>query len=296
MIEEDAMQEVTRWVTVRQARPDRAVPLVCDSPHSGLHYPADFDHSIPRALLRTGEDTHIDQLWSHAPEAGATLICAEFPRSYIDPNRSLSDIDPSMLAEPWPDGLAPTRKAELGIGLIWRQVSTGTPIYSRKLSVSEVRARIENCWAPYHAALRSALEQVRQRHGAYWHLNLHSMPHNAYQRLGLESKPLADFVLGDRRGKTCDARFVQTVRAAIEKRGYSVALNDPYEGQELVRLHGEPSQRRHSLQIEVKRALYMDETSRERHSAFDRVQADIAGVLDDVACYVRTQCAAAQSA
>jgi N-formylglutamate deformylase len=278
-------------VSVQRGKAELALPLVCDSPHSGVVYPADFGHALTMDDLRTGEDTHVERLWDHATEVGATLIAAQFPRSYIDTNRSLLDLDAEMLAEPWPDRVEPSPKTELGYGLIWRQVRKGTPIYTRKLSVAEVRHRIDNCWKPYHEALRTAIDAAVERFGSCWHLDLHSMPHNAYERLGIVSPaPLADFVLGDRHGTSCDADFVAVVKQALERHGYRVAVNDPYQGQELVRLMGRPHEGRHSLQIEVNRKLYMDEATREPNAGFDGLRADLGSVLEEIARYVRARC------
>ncbi|MDP3378539.1 MAG: DNA recombination protein RmuC, partial [Brevundimonas sp.] len=120
----------------------QAIPLVCDSPHSGTAYPADFGHAVPRALLRAAEDTHVEALWQAAPGVGASLLEAHFPRSYIDANRTLDDLDPALLDAPWPEPLAPGEKTRLGYGLVWRNVNAATPIYDRKLTVAEVQARM----------------------------------------------------------------------------------------------------------------------------------------------------------
>jgi N-formylglutamate deformylase len=284
------MTSPAAWVDVTPPSPERATALVCDSPHSGRCYPEDFGAALAHAELRSGEDTHVERLWGHAPAAGATLIAARFPRTYIDANRALDDLDVGMLDAPWPDPIAPTRKAELGFGLVWRQVRAGAPIYERKLSVAEVQGRIERCWRPYHAALRQAVDGALQRFGACWHLDLHSMPHNAYERLGIRSPhPLADFVLGDLHGRSCAPAFTDMVKAVLEKRGYRVTVNDPYEGQELVRMVGAPSKRRHSLQVELNRSLYMDEATREPGPRFDALRHDLSAVLEDISAYVREQ-------
>ncbi|KQV92789.1 N-formylglutamate amidohydrolase [Rhizobacter sp. Root1221] len=279
---------LTDWISVVDGRPGLALPLVCDSPHSGVDYPADFGHALPLADLRTGEDTHVERLWGHAPEVGATLVCARFPRTYIDPNRPLDDLDPTMLASPWPRPLHPSRKSELGFGLVWRHVRRGAAIYNRKLSVDEVQRRIRFAWSPYHAALSDALSRAMATYGACWHLNLHSMPHDAYERLGVSSAtPLADFVLGDRHGTSCDPEFVEVVAQALAAHGFRVSLNDPYSGQELVRLAGDPARKRHSLQVEINRSLYMDETTREPNAHFEDVRESLASVLEEIARYVR---------
>ncbi|MCD2512393.1 N-formylglutamate amidohydrolase [Comamonas endophytica] len=273
-----------------------AIPLVCDSPHSGVRYPDDFGHAVPRALLRAAEDTHVEALWGAAPGLGATLVEALFPRSYLDLNRTLDDIDPELLASPWPTPLAPSEKTRLGSGLVWRTVKN-TPIYDRLLSVAEVQQRIARCYQPYHQALAAAVESTHQRFGAVWHLNLHSMPNNAYERLQIKSdKPLADFVLGDRDGTTCEPAFVALVEEYLRGRGYSVARNDPYKGVQLIAKIGQPALQRHSMQIEIRRPIYMDEESRERNANFEVVQRDITGLLLHMAGYFEAHPALAEAA
>lgn len=268
------------------------LPLVCDSPHSGVDYPDDFGHAVPQWLLRRGEDTHVDALWSAVPEVGGTLLAAHFPRTYIDVNRTLDDLDPALLDAPWPEPLNPGEKTRLGYGLVWRNVNAATPIYQRKLSVQEVQQRIGRCYLPYHAALAGAVDEAVLNFGRVWHLNLHSMPNDAYQRLGIQSPhPLADFVLGDRDGSTCAPEFVALVEAELRARGYTVARNDPYKGVGLIAKIGQPALGRHSLQIELRRPVYMDEATRERNANFNTVQADLAQVLSAIARYVSSEVA-----
>lgn len=273
------------------------IPLVCDSPHSGTHYPADFGHAIARAALRKSEDTHVDALWADVPAVGGTLLCATFPRSYIDTNRDEADVDVTMLSGPWPhDVRLSPRTATLGIGLVWRATPEHRPIYERLLTPEEVRNRIERYWRPYRELLGQQIEAAAARHGAVWHLNLHSMPSNAYERLGLAGgRPLADVVLGDRHGASCEPGFVAVVRRALEAQGLSVAVNDPYEGADLVRAHGDPARGRHSLQIEVNRALYMDEATREQNAGFAPLRRALADVTRAVADHVAAQVAAPQA-
>lgn len=267
-----------------------AVPLVCDSPHSGTSYPGDFAHAVPRALLRRGEDTHVEALWEAVPAVGGTLLAAHFPRTYIDANRTEDDLDPGLLAEPWPTPLNPGEKTRLGFGLVWRNIGADKPIYDRPLTVAEVRNRIESYYRPYHAALAQAVEDSAQRFGGVWHLNLHSMPNDAYERLQIRSPhPLADFVLGDRDGTTCEPGFVDLVERELRACGYTVARNDPYKGVQLIARIGQPARKRHSLQIEVRRPLYMDEATRERNEGFARVQRDLSALARTLATYVKDQ-------
>ncbi len=265
----------------------KPLPLVVDSPHSGTLYPEDFGVAVPRELLRRAEDTHVDKLYASVPGVGGTLIAAQFPRAYIDPNRHLEDIDEALLDEPWPGAVSPSRKTELGIGLVWRMLGP-LPMYNRQLTVAEVKGRIERFWQPYHRALDAALQDAALAGGPRWHLNVHSMPDDAYQRLGMGDKTLADFVLGNLDDTTCDEATMATLEQALLAHGYSVARNDPFKGVEIIRRSGQPQRGWHSLQIEVKRSLYMDERF-EPHAGFDRVRAAIDSALEALAVHIRRQ-------
>jgi N-formylglutamate deformylase len=265
-----------------------ALPIVVDSPHSGTWYPPDFGHAAPFELLRRGEDLYVDRLYAHAPQHGATFIAANFPRAYIDPNRLLADIDEALLDAPWPGEVQAGPKTRLGIGLIWRMLGE-VPVYQRKLSVAEVQQRIERCYSPYHAALDEAIEGAYRQFGAVWHLNVHSMPDDSYQRLKLPVKPLADFVLGDLDGRTAGEPLMALIEGVLRDHGYSVARNDPFKGVEIIARSGRPAERRHSLQIEVKRSCYADVERHVPNEGFARVQAALDAMLAALAAHVRSR-------
>jgi N-formylglutamate deformylase len=268
------------------------VPLVLDSPHSGEDYPDDFDHAPPRAVVRLAEDTHVARLYASAPRHGVALLEARFPRAYLDANRSLADIDPDLLADGWTEPLAPSRKTAQGIGLVWRVARDGAPMYARKLRRAEVEARIERCWRPYHAELARLLDERVARFGAVWPVNCHSMPAVGDANADDAGRERADFVLGDRDGSTCEPAFTQLAAATLRGWGYSVAINDPYKGVELVRLHGRPAERRHSLQVEIKRTLYMDEVTLAPHDGYARLAADLDRLVAILAAHARDAAAA----
>lgn len=273
-----------------------SVPVVLDSPHSGTVYPADFEPALPLEKLRQAEDSYVDELYASAPAHGATLVTALFPRAYIDPNRSVLDIDTALLDSPWPGPAQASRKTELGIGLIWRILDTGEAIYARKLSVAEVRRRITQFHQPYQKAVKDAIDAAHAHFGAVWHLNCHSMPamSSGISEEG-PGKPRADFVLGDRDGTTCAPEFTALVASTLRGFGYDVKVNDPYKGVELVRAFSDPSGGRHSLQIEVNRRLYMDERTRSRSAGFTALRTNLDRLVKAVAGYAQAnashQCA-----
>jgi N-formylglutamate deformylase len=156
--------------------------------------------------------------------------------------------------------------------------------------VAEVQHRIERYWRPYHAALAQAIDDSVARFGAVWHLNLHSMPNDVYQRLGRsDAPPLADFVLGDRDGTTCAPEFIHLVGDTLKGFGYSVAYNEPYKGVELIGRIGQPQLNRHSMQIEIRRPVYMDEDTREPNAGFEPLRMHFAELMQVLADYVRQQ-------
>ncbi len=266
------------------------VPLVLDSPHSGTSYPADFGHAAPLATLRRSEDTHVDRLFSAAPRHGAPLLAALFPRSYVDVNRALEDLDPAMLDAPWPSAVNPGQKTQLGIGLISRLCGAMVPIYDRKLSVAEISGRIDGYWRPYHQELDRLLDETQTRFGIAFHLDCHSMPPTGVEGMAADAgRPRVDFVLGDRDGSTCAPAFTAAAHAYLAARGYTVRCNDPFKGVELVRKHGRPAARRHSLQIEVNRKLYLDEDTRAPNAGFERTHADLTGLIAALADFVTAQ-------
>ncbi len=266
-------------------------PVVFDSPHSGTDYPDDFGSIAPVSVLRRSEDAFVDELFAAAPGHGAPLIAANFPRIYIDPNRDLIDLDPAMLDGPWPDPLVPSRKTELGVGLIWRIMPPDSQLYDRLLSVAEVRGRIERCWKPYHHAVATAIDETHRRFGKVWHVNCHSMP--AMGNAASEDGPVAraEFVLGDRDGTTCEAGFTAFVAGELRDMGYDVKINEPYKGVELVRRYSDPARGRHSLQLEINRKLYMDEKTIQKTAGFTALQADMGKLAGAICRYARESAA-----
>lgn len=266
-------------------------PLFLDSPHSATTYPADFRYAagLPLNLLRQAEDTFVDELYADAPKQGIALLCAGFPRSYLDANRGIEEIDQALLDAPWPGPMQETPKTRLGKGLVWRVLDTGEAIYDRKLSVAEVQARIERYYLPYYAQLQKLADRAIAEHGSAWHINCHSMPSEAAQYAtehpGLQHP---DFVVGDRDGSTCDKRFTDLVEGVLKEMGYDVWRNHPYKGVEIVRVIGQPQAGRHSLQLEINRKLYMDEVALTRNAGFDKLKQNLNALLAELDRFARS--------
>src|SRR5216110_3099730 len=187
----------------------RAVPLVLASPHSGADYPRDLlaASRLDPLTLRRSEDSFVDALFAAAPELGAPLLAARFPRAYLDVNREAWELDPTMFADALP-GFVNVRspRVRMGLGTIARVVASGEEIYARKLRFAEARRRVEGLYHPYHHALRRLVDETAAAFGGYLLLDCHSMPSAASATSGSEG---ADIVLGDCYGAACAPRIVE---------------------------------------------------------------------------------------
>lgn len=253
-----------------------ATPLVFASPHSGRLYPDDMmaAAALDAQSIRRSEDAYVDDLIAGAPELGVATISARFARAYIDLNREAFELDPSMFADELPEfARARTARVAAGLGAIARVVSEGQEIYARKLTFAEARARIEGAHRPYHASLKQLIDEAHAVHGFAILIDWHSMP-AAAARTGARERP-CDIVLGDRFGAACAGLLPARVERELEAMGYRVARNTPYAGGYTTEHYGRPSRRTHALQIEINRALYLDEATLAPTPGFDRLKADL---------------------
>lgn len=264
-----------------------AAPVVFDSPHSGRENPPDFDFAPPPHVIDQTADTDVDQLIDHAPDYGIPILKALFPRAYIDPNRSPEDIDLLLLDDGWPHAINPTDKSYGGMGLVRRLCKPGMPMYDRRLHAEEIRRRIDCFYRPYHTELQRLLDGTHRAFGGVWHLNCHSMPSVGAAISLSGSWQRADFVLGDQDGTTSEPGFRDLVHSVLSRLGYSVRINDPYKGVELVRRYADPARNRHSLQLEINRRLYMNEETLVHTSGFPRLQHHLALLAGEVSAYAR---------
>jgi N-formylglutamate amidohydrolase len=255
------------------------VPLVLASPHSGTDYPRDFVRAsrLDPIALRRSEDSFVDEIFAAAPELGAPLLAARFPRAFVDVNREAFELDPTMFADTLPDFVnARSPRVRMGLGTIARIVASGEEIYARKLSFADAKQRIETLYYPYHQALRALLDSTAAVFGGYLLIDCHSMPSAASAVCGQNP---ADIVLGDCHGTTCAKPILATAQDFLVERGFAVAVNSPYAGGFTTGHYGHPQFGRHSLQIEINRSLYMDERNYRRKPALARLARDMAGLV-----------------
>ncbi len=249
-----------------------ATPLVFNSPHSGRIYPSSFLASsrLDALTLRRSEDAFVDDLFAPCVEIGAPLMRANFPRAYLDLNREPFELDPLMFAGRLPS-YANTRSLRVagGLGTIPRVVGEAQEIYKGPIPVDEAMARIAALYKPYHQALRNLIERAASRFGVAALLDCHSMPSS------MAEGGATDFVIGDRYGASAAPWVVDTVESALRRAGYSVRRNKPYAGGFITEHYGAPAASRHVVQIEINRALYMDERAMVKSARWRQLSADL---------------------
>ena len=243
-------------------RPQRLTsPLVFASPHSGRIYPPQMvaAAALDPVAIRRSEDAFVDELFASVTALGAPLIVARYARAFVDVNREPFEMDPALFRDPLPGWVrGASARATAGLGSVARVVGEGQEIYRGKLCFAEAQARIEAVHRPYHAALESLLEAAERRFGLSILIDCHSMPSAAVAAHGVGGRA-PEVVLGDRFGVACDPRVTAAAEAAFLAEGFRVVRNTPYAGGWTTEHYGRPRVGRHALQIEVARALYLDE-------------------------------------
>jgi len=268
----------------------QSVPVVFSSPHSGRAYPAEFVAAsrLDPLTLRRSEDSFVDDLYAGVVERGAPLLCAHFPRAYCDVNREPGELDPAMFSGPLPHS-ANTRSPRVlaGLGTIPRVVASGAEIHAGRLPVAEAERRLAACYHPYHQRLRALLDDTVARFGWVFLVDCHSMPSVGGPMDDDPGRPRVDVVLGDCYGSSCAPELSAAAEEAFRALGYRVVRNSPYAGGYVTRHYGRPRERRHALQIEINRALYMDEVEHRPGPGFEGLRRDLGLVADAL---IRTAC------
>ncbi len=257
------------------------LPLVVASPHSGARYPDDLIAAsrLDPIALRKSEDCFVHLIFADAPALGVPLLHALFPRAYIDPNREPYELDPVMFEDKLPPFVnCHSPRVAVGLGTIARVVADGEPIYRRKLRFAEAEHRIEQLYRPYHAALEQLIAATMADFGGCLLIDAHSMPSTSTRAEA--GRRRVDMVLGDRLGTSCHPAVTRAAEACLKAQGYSVALNMPYAGGFTTRHYGRPDDGRHCLQIELNRALYMDERTLAPKPYLDRLRGDMAALIE----------------
>lgn len=252
----------------RLTLPERdETPLLVEVPHAGLAIPeavADQLDVAPSVVLRDS-DIYVDRLYEGAERHGASVLAAGVSRYVVDLNRAADDVDAETVPDhPDPRGVQPR-------GVVWRVTTDGRPALRGPLTYTALQHRLAHYHAPYHEALRGQLEAKRSQFGHAVLLAAHSMPSSSRGALG--APPRADVVPGTRGRTSASGRVIDCVDAHFRDAGLSVRHDDPYRGGWSTSHYGRPREAWHAVQIELNRALYVDEaTGRPKDGDFEALR------------------------
>ena len=264
----------------------QTIPFVFNSPHSGRIYPPEFlaSSSLDALAIRRSADHFVDELFADAPELGAPLLVAHFPRAYLDVNREPYELDPRMFDGPLPSyvNIGSMRVAG-GLGTIPRIVAENMEIYRRRLPVGEAMSRIETIYKPYHSCLRKLIARTHARFGTGILIDCHSMPGNI-RLSGSDIRP--DFIIGDRYGTSASVELSRAAMHFLEGMGFAAVRNKPYAGGFITEHYGRPVRGLHGLQIEINRSLYVDEATLEKRAEFPLIAAALSTFMRQMAEFV----------
>jgi len=265
------------------------VPVVVDVSRSGRLYPIDFRSPVPFTALHDNVSMYVDEIWKDAPRYGATLLQALFPNTYIDTNRHELDIDPNLIDGEWPVPLEFVSKS--GLGLLKTVSRYGEPLQERKLTVDEIKARLDRYYHPYHRELQAIADRMHGARGFYYNLSCHCMSAVGAPTHADAGKERMDFCIGNLKGTTSTTGFIEFVADTIRANGYTCSVNTPYSGGEINRRYGTTDGTRDSLMIEINKKKFMDVKTFRKNDGFDGIQRVAGRVLEAVARRARERIA-----
>ena len=272
-------------VYLRQDPAAAGVPVLVDVSRSGREYPHDFRSPIPFTVLHDNVSMYVEELCAAAPGLGATLLYACFPNTYVDTNRSAADIDPRLIDGEWPGPIEQSDFTERGLGLIKRLSRYGEEMQERRLTVAEVKARLDDYHEPYHQELGRILAALKAAHGRAFQISCHCMSAVGAPTHADPGEDRADFNLGDVHGATCTPDFIAFVTKTLEDLGHSVSVNFPYYGGYLTKRHSDPANGVESVFIEINKRMFIDTKTFKRTEGFPKVRATMDRLLAAICDY-----------
>lgn len=260
----------------------RSTSVVFASPHSGCEYPWSFSRRsiLDQHVLRSSEDAFVDRLFASAPLQGAPLLSAVAPRAWVDVNRSRDELDSALIEGVKKNAHNP--RIASGLGVIPRVVANGRAIYRGKITLREAEARLDEVWQPWHDALHTLLTDSIGLFGSAILIDCHSMPHEAIESISHPRGQRPDIVLGDRFGAAAGADIVDQVESAFTQAGLRVARNAPFAGAYVTQHYGRPGRCQHVIQVEIDRALYMNEALVRPNNNFGAFKSLIDDVVEKI--------------
>jgi N-formylglutamate deformylase len=278
-LQEDIVIHAVPGLFLRYEPVRKPVPLLVDVSRSGREYPKEYRSPLPFTTVHDNVSMYVEDLWAGAPEAGATLLYCSFPNTWVDVNRNELDMDPAVVDGAWPVELKPTPRTIEGLGLIKTRSRYGEPFQERKLTVAEIEERLESYYRPYHAELKRLVDDLHGRFGVLRQISCHCMSAVGAPTHPDAGQPRADFCVSDLKGRTASKEAMALVVDTLKSFGYSVSVNTPYIGNELIARHGDPARGIDSIQVEINKKLFMDTKTFRATPGLAKVRGDLDRLL-----------------
>ena len=256
-----------------------ATPLLVDVSRSGREYPKEYRSPLPFTTVHDNASMYVEDLWAGAPGVGATLLYCMFPNTWIDVNRSELDMDPAIVDGQWPGELKPTARTLEGLGLIKTKARYGEPFQEGKLTVAQIQERLDLYYRPYHAELKRIADALYAQFGRLTQISCHCMSAVGAPTHPDAGQPRADFCVSDLKGLTASKDALARVVDTLKSYGYSVSVNSPYIGNELIKRIGDPQRGIDSIQVEINKKLFMDTKTFRATEGLAKVKADLDRLL-----------------
>lgn len=237
-----------------------AYPFFVTIPHSGESVPdfCDWLHQLPETHLMCDVDRFVNRLYEPSlQKLNVPWIQTQWHRYAADLNRFSHDIDASSVEGcSTPAGTHPK-------GFHWVVTTTGLPLLKKPISQKTHQDLIDLIFTPFHQKVESQYQILKSSgHRQIYHLDVHSMPSVGTKMHRDPGEKRTDIVISDSYGKTSGPEFVDLVIAAYAKAGFKVGYNWPYAAGRVSEHYGQPQNGQHAVQVELSRALYMDESSK----------------------------------
>lgn len=281
--------QIRRGVFYRDDPRVDPTPIVVDVSRSGREYPHDFRSPVALTTVHDNVSMYVDEIFEAAPDLGGTLLYACFPAMYIDANRSAKDIDPTLIDGEWPGPVEASDYTQRGLGLLKRLSRYGEPFQERKLTVAEVKERLDRFHEPYHLELSRILRSTRDRLGYAIQLSCHCMSAVGAPTHADPGQARADFNLGDNHGTTSSKETVDFMAKTLKEMGHSVSINFPYYGGELIKRHSDPEHGIDSVFIEVNKRMFIDTQTFRKTDGFEAVQKSATALMKALVDYSRAK-------
>jgi N-formylglutamate deformylase len=228
-------------------------PILVSIPHYGtepLPHIAEDDYTEPwfTTFAYGFADTFVGDLYGDLHEEGATVLATPFSRIFVDVNRPRNDF------EQIGDVIQSRR------GVVRTHTIRDAPIFTRRLGLEDLEARLAAFYDPYYTTLNTLLTRLQTTHGHALLLDSHTGSPRRMQDYQI--------IIGTSHGKTSHPALSITIEAIFTAHGFEVHHNiRGYTGGNIVRTYGQHQRQNvHAIQLEINASLLMT-TSRQEFIA-----------------------------